>query len=165
MQHVRFISLVNDYTDKKIVNEAILDGMEAHSKTDGFSKNFEIPIYLAQNFSLINYMKKNKHKVWDANSPSMQISEENKEDIYFWTEGLQPSTFGKSINIMYTVQVRLIYKNFLAKTIKTMTPIFISAPSLTNYVDEFIRKWFFNLLSTQNLKNAFNFTNLLIQKL
>ena len=63
VQHVKFIDLFSDYTDKKIVNEAILDGMEAHSKTDGFSKNFEIPIYLAQNFSLINYMKKNKHKV------------------------------------------------------------------------------------------------------
>ena len=140
IQHVRFISCINDYTDKKIVNESIHDGMDAHTKTDGFSKVFEIPINLAHNYSLINYMKKNKNKVCDVNSLGSPINEEDKKDIYFLTEGLQPSTFGKDVNVMYTVQVKLIYKNYLTKTVKTMTPVFITAPPWVEYIDDFMRK-------------------------
>ena len=107
-QHVRMKGEINTFHQQKVLLKNTYAGVPKGTSTEGYNLNYEVPLSSAQNHNSENVPTPDK--------------------IHFFVYGIQPTTVGKRLNIMYTIKVKATYSNYGAKKLKTYIPVLIQAP-------------------------------------
>jgi hypothetical protein len=122
-QHVRFTSNWGYYHEQIKIWENTFEGMPKKTATDGYGLTYTIPLMHAKN--------KNLKDVDQA------------KEVYFFLDGIQPTTIGNNVNVFYTIKVKCEYSNLAAKKLIVIHPVIIQAPDLSQeYVPCSIKRKF-----------------------
>lgn len=95
------------FHERKVLYKNTYAGVSKGTSSGGYNLEYEIPLEFAKNHNLEKLPTPDK--------------------IHFFTDGIQPTTFGKKLSIMYTIKVKATYSNYGAKKLKTVIPVFIQA--------------------------------------
>lgn len=109
-QHIRMKGGFETFHERKVLYKNTFAGVPKGKSSGGYNLEYEIPLKFAKNHNLEKLPTPDK--------------------IHFFTDGIQPTTFGKKLSIMYTIKVKATYSNYGAKKLKTVMPVFIQAPRL-----------------------------------
>lgn len=96
------------FHQQRVLLKNTYEGVPKRTSTDGYNLNYEIPLSSAQNHNSENVPTPDK--------------------IHFFVYGIQPTTVGKRLNVMYTIKVKATYSNYGAMKLKIYIPVFIEAP-------------------------------------